>query len=217
MPPVEKPSVDAFNTVTIDRIRLVAANLFRTTFLQEAENQDGIRYHVLPDHQAALKILEIVSDSGLILLSTVDDLREVWARLRQLIDAPTNGTPEEEKPGNMDAALWLIQTASTWRALAFSDHESYCTWLKHLANCYGGHVAVTDPDYPYKPDFDLKDSLTAYSAVDDDLLDRLPTAIQQRALLYANPWFAYLTTLQLSYHELFCEVLTVRRKMSTEG
>lgn len=176
-----------FTPQRILQIRQSAVELFTHTQMQTLTLEHGYSLR-MPNPDVAEFVLSTLSDGGLMFLATWDNLTQVWARIR-----------EEDEFG---VAEWLLQTSTSFIAMGFESQEEYRAWLDHLASAYGSHIGVFDAGSNGSHGLDPK-SVEKALALDDDYAERLPNKKEHLALLAANPWFAYLVTLQLSFHELF--------------
>lgn len=184
--------------LTTDRvyhIKGVAKELFTSSCLTPNINaRPGEPHIIVTDYEMVQEIMTIIGDSGLIYLTTWDNLSELWRSFREKDD--------------LGIAQWLLQTASTFRILGFSGESEYVEWVEHLNNAYCAHASMDihgegsgGSSRPKAKD------LEANLALDDEYVDRLPRRTDYRALLYANPWFVYLISLQLSYHEIYADIV----------
>ena len=175
-----------FTPERIDEIRRSAMELFTQTQLMTMPVERGYSLR-MPNPMVAEFVLTTLSDGGPIFLATWENLTGVWENVRELDD--------------VGLAEWLLQTSTTFIAKSFGSRQEYGEWLNHLAGAYGSHNASLQLNTNTGV-LDIK-TLDKALAVDDEYAERLPSKEEHLALLAANPWFAYLLTLQLSYHELF--------------
>ena len=191
--------IDLDNT---KRIKSIAYELFIKSqyYIHNFASQDKRVYAITKE--ISDNILELISDNGLMFISTIDDARDIFINLRQNKD---------------DACIsWLLQTSTAFYALAFKDHQDYTNWINHLAKAYSLHRVN---DYTY-------DKNIANICIDEDYLDRLPKFEVQKDILTSNAWLVYLSTLQLSYHEIIDflvingnhnQIIRVEDKSNEEG
>lgn len=171
----------------IGHIKATARTLFTDTQLVSIPTDHGYTL-VIQNDQLVEKILGTIGDSGLLYITTWENMAELWASIRELDD--------------YGVAQWLLQTATTFRILAFEQSSVYTWWVDQLTAGYCSHVEPAQgANIGAK---DVEKSL----AIDDEYIDRLPRSIEYRNLLYTNPWFVYLASLQLSYHDLYREILS---------
>lgn len=139
-----------------------------------------------PMYHRIIDIINIVSDNGLIYVSTQEDLRDIWIGLRS----------EDEHNTKSSTVDWLIQTATTFISTVFEDKESYIAWVDNLVFAYTSHQGISFVEDTRKAN---QNSITA---IDDIVIDKLPRikAVsvegEYRTLLLDNAWFVYLLTLQ---------------------
>ena len=184
------------STLALQRIettRCVARDLFMNHHIKTYTTVDNKLQQILPLPDQFTQIIDIIGDSGLMFISTWEELAEQWLRLRN--EESDYGTGEH-----------LLQMATTFRALAFGDEIEYQHWINHLAEAYGAQ----SPSGRLRAEF--SNGVKNVIAVDDELIERLPTVTTHQDLLTANPWFTYLVTLQLSYHEIWSKLIDANRE-----
>jgi hypothetical protein len=172
---------------SILHIKNTAKTLFVDTQLTRGKTKEGLDIIINTNSELCRTVLGIIGDGGLIYLSTRETLDVLWDTLR---DDVSSGISE-----------WLIQSASTFRILAFINSKSYSNWIDHLALAYGAHAEGSACST------DLKKDVENSIAIDEDLGERLPKTDEWRVLLIANPWLVYLISLQLSYHEIYSDLV----------
>lgn len=167
-------------------IQITAKNLFLDTQLIKIPVDRGYSF-IIQNEELVQKVMSIVGDSGLLYMTTWENLAELWASFREMDD--------------YGVAQWILQTSTSFRILGFDNPEAYSWWVDQLTHGYCSHVEPTS--YDQISSKDAEKSL----ALDDEYSDRLPRSVEYKNLLHANPWFVYLVTLQLSYHELYKEIV----------
>lgn len=171
----------------INHIKETARDFFVQSYLTPIQTQHSQEFFV-SNPELVEEIMSVIGDSGLIYLSVWENLTEVWAKFRRKDDA--------------GVCQWLLQAATSFRIMAFTSAKDYQDWVEHLVTSYCFH-AGTSADIGQTTQKDLEAAL----AIDDEYADRIPRVQDYRALLYANPWFVYLATLQLSYHEIYSNLV----------
>jgi hypothetical protein len=170
------------NIDRIHHIKDVARVLFcDTQLISTPTGNQGAYSFAVQNEQLVEKIMSTLGDSGLLYIATWENMTELWADIRALDD--------------YGLAQWLLQSASTFRVLGFESQDEYVKWIEQLSIGYCGHVESSGAD--------VERSL----ALDDEYADRLPRMEEYRNLLRCNPWFVYLLSLQLSYHEIYRELI----------
>lgn len=142
-----------------------------------------------------LTIINIISDAGIIHLSTRENVIDLWEKIRM-----------EDKYGVAD---WLLQTAVTWRIRTTTTRQDYDDWCSHIAESYGQQ----NPSDKRRHDGNHDGTNVC---VDDDTVDRMALETEFKQVLVQNPWFTYLVTLQLSWHRIFND-LTSSGFYTSEG
>ena len=172
------------NHQQIAHVKETAKSLFLDTQLVQLKSDDAERRFAVSESIVNF-VLEVITDGGVVFLSTWEDLTSLWRKVR---------TMDEE-----GLAPWLLQTSITFQSLSFPTHNDHDDWVEHLARCYGCYTTpMGNMD---------KSTLEKNLAVDDDLSDRLPSKEEFRGLLQANAWFMFLVTLQLSTHDIMAELI----------
>lgn len=158
----------------------------RDVFVNEHLIEDVKGNLTIPNTRLVTTIVNVISDAGIIYLSTSESIIDLWEQLRL-----------EDKYGVAD---WLMQAAVTWRIRTTTSSNEYRLWCSHLAEAYG-------QQNPNK-----NNGVSSHSGklvcVDDGTVDRMASYPEFKEILIQNPWFTYLVTLQLSWHNLFQELLS---------
>lgn len=177
---------------TLDRSYSIARKLFMDAHFVTQYNEEGKKRFVAVDRERGEAILSLLADGGNVFIAVWDNASSIWADIRGFDDYGV---------GN-----WILQASMNWRAMSFTDEDSYFAYLQHLSQCYGG--------YHPKPKRDI--FVDKNIAVDDDLHNRLPEQSEHYALLYCNPWLAYLLTLHMSFYDLLNEIYESNPGMITK-
>lgn len=176
------------NIPQINHIKTTAKELFVQSYLTPIHLRSSSEMMVT-NPELVEAIMSVVGDAGMIYLSVWENVSGLWAKFREQDDA--------------GVCQWLLQAATTFRILAFTNGNEYQNWVEHLVSSYCSH-AVASGSVGQSSQKELEEAV----AIDDEYADRIPRATEYRALMYANPWFVYLASLQLSYHEIYSEILT---------
>lgn len=164
----------------LEAIRERAYTLFMHQHTVHRHTRDGRQHMVSPDPQRMERILDMISDSGLIYMNTWEELSSLWTRIRSHDD--------------LNLANWLLQSASDFRASAFVGDAEYLAYLNNLASAYTLHHDGVDDG--------SKQSIIGHVAIDDEIHDRMPRRQDFLAILRANAWLVYLISLHLNYDRL---------------
>lgn len=170
----------------ITHIKETAKTLYTETQMPKLEVDHGYSFAFQNEHLVQ-KVMDTIGDSGLLYITTWENMSGLWLTFRDLDD--------------YGVAQWLLQTATTFRILGFEDSTVYNQWIDQLTQGYCSHV---EPDGASQ--VSEKDAEKAL-AIDDEYSERLPVKAEYKTLLHTNPWFVYLATLQLSYHEIYRDLL----------
>tara|TARA_B000000460_G_scaffold247704_1_gene223372 strand:+ start:320 stop:871 length:552 start_codon:yes stop_codon:yes gene_type:complete len=125
-------------------------------------------------------VMNVIADAGIIYLSTKEDVIDLWDSIRAEDESGLGG--------------WLMQSAITWRIRSIPNGNSWNTWCTFLAEAYSQQRSGVDKS-------------AAAVCVDDDTVDRLARLDEFKDILINNPWFTYLVTLQLSWHEIYADLV----------
>lgn len=141
-----------------------------------------------PMYQRIIDIVDVISDNGLIYISTKEDLMDIWVELRSI---------DEQTPGN-SLIDWLIQTTTTFIAMVFESRHEYDAWIEELSSAYASHIGSGD--------------MHGLSVIDPAVAEKLPNTHADKDtssyldLINANPWYVYLLTLQMGLPYLIKEL-----------
>lgn len=139
-------------------------------------------------------IVKVIADAGIVYLSTREDVIDLWEKIR-----------EEDESG---LSGWLMQAAITWRIRSFPSGSSWETWCGFLSDAYGQQKSGSSSRSGYEENV----------CVDDDTVDRLASKDEFKNILISNPWFTYLVTLQLSWHEIYGDLISMGHgQLNVEG
>lgn len=184
--------------IDIDRINYIeekAKDLFDKQFIVRRIDREGSVVMYSPDPVRLNQIISLISDSGLLYLGLWEHLADLWARIRQM----------DDDGGDTGITNWILQNTISFRASAFDSQTEYERYVDHLAKSYGifdKRVLISQDTFGSDHAFDTN------VAVDDIMHPRLPEYTEIKRLMMANPWFVFLCTLHLRYHEIANELFT---------
>lgn len=172
----------------IDRIRQCAFDIFYYEQLTPSQNTNLERerqYIHNPDLISA--VLNMISDQGLLFMTTHQDLIERWQELVTRYE-------------QCRVADWLLQASISWQLTAFDTQSDYDQWISRLAESYASPIGE---NFTEQNNSRQKEPIEASIAIDDERAERMAQIKEYRLLLQANPWLAYLATLQLSMPKIW--------------